>query len=160
VCGSGEPVSLRSVCPPPVFNYMDCNRNSFQCNYQAADQTDEIEKKACANDFEGCDDVQYVRDRIVEEAQEETCRKDAEVMASYDRMRFWVPATSLVVIIVLVVVFAIGLAKVASSGPAKPPAQNIVPTPPQKPALPGAPTNQPLTPSTSTKPPTSTTPLS
>lgn len=73
----GKPGLLAEMCPPNVYDYFDkCDPSTDECRYVATGCTgcdadgnncdcsgaNPTKVKSCRNDFEGCDDVDYVTD--------------------------------------------------------------------------------------------------
>lgn len=88
-------IKLSDMCEANPFKWMDCNPD-YSCNYTPSNPNNEFEVKACANDFEGCQDTGYLMDKEAEDIAEDYCAKKFEEQKKRDTFLGWIPIVSMI----------------------------------------------------------------
>ncbi len=80
-----------------------------KCNYVANDPSNESEVLACSNDYTGCTDFDYLRDKEVQEARENECKRKFIDVEDYENFRKQGPLITLGFYAVLIVMIMAGM---------------------------------------------------
>lgn len=101
--GSSLSTPLAQVCEPDPFRYLDCNPTNFMCNYTGSSPAQDL---FCKNDFSLCNDSEYLADKAIEDAANDSCFQMKQKQEQFEKNLKQIPiyfgAVLLLILIVLV----------------------------------------------------------